>query len=172
MLDCLIDNTSDLRGNNLVCDCKLKWLVEWMVHTNATMDQISCSGPSSHQDQKINDLVATSFDCIKAGLPSPSTSTCPSLCHLTIPLPLFQSSVHPPISSISSPLWPFLYALPHPSHHSSLFLKKHPSSHPHSSLHPLSIHLSVYPPIYLSILLSVYPPICLSTYLSIHPFVH
>ncbi|CAL8259686.1 unnamed protein product [Arctogadus glacialis] len=56
----------DLRGNNLVCDCKLKWLVEWMVHTNATMDQISCSGPSSHQDQKINDLVAASFDCIKA----------------------------------------------------------------------------------------------------------
>ncbi|KAK6293332.1 hypothetical protein J4Q44_G00356580 [Coregonus suidteri] len=27
----------DLRGNQFMCDCKLKWLVEWMVHTNATV---------------------------------------------------------------------------------------------------------------------------------------
>ncbi|KAJ3610379.1 hypothetical protein NHX12_022471, partial [Muraenolepis orangiensis] len=54
----------DLRGNQFICDCKLKWLVEWMVHTNATVDQIYCKGPESHLDKKINDLVPQSFDCI------------------------------------------------------------------------------------------------------------
>uniref|UniRef100_A0AAQ4NNI7 Leucine-rich glioma-inactivated protein 1 n=1 Tax=Gasterosteus aculeatus aculeatus TaxID=481459 RepID=A0AAQ4NNI7_GASAC len=56
----------DLRGNNLICDCKLKWLVEWMHHTNATLDQIYCSGPPVHQGKKINDLLPHSFDCIIA----------------------------------------------------------------------------------------------------------
>nr|XP_057917618.1 leucine-rich glioma-inactivated protein 1b isoform X1 [Doryrhamphus excisus]XP_057917619.1 leucine-rich glioma-inactivated protein 1b isoform X1 [Doryrhamphus excisus] len=54
----------DLRGNNLICDCKLKWLVEWMHQTNATLDQIYCSGPPIHQGKKINDLLPHSFDCI------------------------------------------------------------------------------------------------------------
>ncbi|XP_071317924.1 leucine-rich glioma-inactivated protein 1b isoform X2 [Trachinotus anak] len=56
----------DLRGNNLICDCKLKWLVEWMHSTNATLDQIHCSGPPIHQGKKINDLLPHSFDCITA----------------------------------------------------------------------------------------------------------
>uniref|UniRef100_A0A1A8CPS8 Solute carrier family 35 member G1 n=1 Tax=Nothobranchius kadleci TaxID=1051664 RepID=A0A1A8CPS8_NOTKA len=54
----------DLRGNNLICDCKLKWFVEWIHHTNATLDEIYCSGPSIHQGKKINDLQPHSFDCI------------------------------------------------------------------------------------------------------------
>ncbi|XP_077594991.1 leucine-rich glioma-inactivated protein 1b isoform X2 [Stigmatopora nigra] len=54
----------DLRGNNLICDCKLKWLVEWMHQTNATLDQIYCSGPPIHQGKKINDLLPHSFDCL------------------------------------------------------------------------------------------------------------
>ncbi|KAA8581551.1 hypothetical protein FQN60_003132 [Etheostoma spectabile] len=57
----------DLRGNNLICDCKLKWLVEWMHYTNATLDQIYCSGPPIYQGKKINDLLPHSFDCITAG---------------------------------------------------------------------------------------------------------
>ncbi|XP_056153324.1 leucine-rich glioma-inactivated protein 1b isoform X2 [Lampris incognitus] len=56
----------DLRGNNLICDCKLKWLVEWMHNTNATLDQIYCSGPPMHQGKNINDLLPHSFDCITA----------------------------------------------------------------------------------------------------------
>lgn len=58
----------DLRGNNLICDCKLKWLVEWMHHTNATLDEIYCSGPPIHQGKKLNDLLPHSFDCITAGV--------------------------------------------------------------------------------------------------------
>ncbi|XP_041802805.1 leucine-rich glioma-inactivated protein 1-like [Chelmon rostratus] len=54
----------DLRGNQFTCDCKLKWLVEWIYSTNATVDQIYCKGPASQLDKKINDLVPQSFDCI------------------------------------------------------------------------------------------------------------
>uniref|UniRef100_A0A4W5QYQ4 Leucine-rich glioma-inactivated protein 1 n=1 Tax=Hucho hucho TaxID=62062 RepID=A0A4W5QYQ4_9TELE len=56
----------DLKGNNLECDCKLKWLVEWMHTTNAMVDQIPCSGPPLFQGKLINDLVPESFDCITA----------------------------------------------------------------------------------------------------------
>ncbi|KTF80445.1 hypothetical protein cypCar_00033775, partial [Cyprinus carpio] len=56
----------DLRGNMFSCDCKLKWLVEWMYSTNATVDQLYCSGPPPYQGRKINDLVPRSFDCITA----------------------------------------------------------------------------------------------------------
>ncbi|KAG2463398.1 leucine-rich glioma-inactivated protein 1b isoform X1 [Polypterus senegalus] len=54
----------DLRGNAFNCDCKMKWLVEWMYNTNATVDQISCAGPPAYQGKKINDLLPQSFDCI------------------------------------------------------------------------------------------------------------
>lgn len=57
----------DLRGNLFSCDCKLKWLVDWMIHTNATVDEIYCSGPEAYQGKKINDLEAQSFDCITTG---------------------------------------------------------------------------------------------------------
>lgn len=57
----------DLRGNQFTCDCKLKWLVEWIYSTNATVDQIYCKGPASQLDKKINDLLPQSFDCITTG---------------------------------------------------------------------------------------------------------
>lgn len=72
----------DLRGNNLICDCKLKWLVEWMHHTNATLDQIYCSGPPIHQGKKLNDLLPHSFDCITAGI----IFLCLAPCHGSIML--------------------------------------------------------------------------------------
>lgn len=75
---CFVYAYRDLRGNNLICDCKLKWLVEWMHHTNATLDQIYCSGPPGHQGKKINDLLPHSFDCITAGI------IFPRLCPLVI----------------------------------------------------------------------------------------
>lgn len=56
-----------MRGNQFICDCKLKWLVEWIYSTNATVDQIYCKGPASQLDKKINNLVPQSFDCITTG---------------------------------------------------------------------------------------------------------
>lgn len=67
MLTRNICTTRDLRGNMFICDCKLKWLVEWMHHTNATVDQIHCSGPPLYQGKKINELMPQAFDCITAG---------------------------------------------------------------------------------------------------------
>ncbi|KAK3560182.1 hypothetical protein QTP86_034789, partial [Hemibagrus guttatus] len=63
----------DLRGNMFICDCKLKWLVEWMHNTNATVDQIHCSGPPLYQGKKINELMPQAFDCIAAEFVSRKT---------------------------------------------------------------------------------------------------
>ncbi|TRY91593.1 hypothetical protein DNTS_021757 [Danionella cerebrum] len=59
-----LSHIRDLRGNLFVCDCKLKWLVEWISHTNATVDQIPCDRPSGFHDRKINELAPEDFDCI------------------------------------------------------------------------------------------------------------
>lgn len=67
MLTGYICPSRDLRGNMFICDCKLKWLVEWMHNTNATVDQIHCSGPPLYQGKIINELMPQAFDCITAG---------------------------------------------------------------------------------------------------------
>ncbi|XP_030060678.1 leucine-rich glioma-inactivated protein 1 [Microcaecilia unicolor] len=54
----------DLRGNLFHCDCKLKWLVEWLDSTNATVEQIYCESPSEYKGRKINSLSRKDFDCI------------------------------------------------------------------------------------------------------------
>nr|XP_012422157.1 PREDICTED: leucine-rich glioma-inactivated protein 1 isoform X3 [Odobenus rosmarus divergens] len=54
----------DLRGNSFNCDCKLKWLVEWLSHTNATVEDIYCEGPPEYKKRKINSLSPKDFDCI------------------------------------------------------------------------------------------------------------
>ncbi|XP_028629348.1 leucine-rich glioma-inactivated protein 1 isoform X1 [Grammomys surdaster] len=54
----------DLRGNSFNCDCKLKWLVEWLGHTNATVEDIYCEGPPEYKKRKINSLSPKDFDCI------------------------------------------------------------------------------------------------------------
>uniref|UniRef100_A0A8C2ETM8 Leucine-rich, glioma inactivated 1a n=1 Tax=Cyprinus carpio TaxID=7962 RepID=A0A8C2ETM8_CYPCA len=52
------------RGMEALTKVELRWLVDWMFHTNVTVDQIFCNGPEAYQGKKINDLVAQSFDCI------------------------------------------------------------------------------------------------------------
>lgn len=100
----------DLRGNNLICDCKLKWLVEWMHHTNATLDEIYCSGPPSYQGKRLNDLLPHSFDCITSGLVfQPRCDVIPlkvHVLHWTGATLLFFKSL-PPISpwSLSQSQW-------------------------------------------------------------------
>ncbi|ELK36649.1 Leucine-rich glioma-inactivated protein 1 [Myotis davidii] len=54
----------DLRGNSFNCDCKLKWLVEWLGHTNATVEDIYCESPPEYKKRKINSLSSKDFDCI------------------------------------------------------------------------------------------------------------
>ncbi|KAM7321333.1 hypothetical protein ACRRTK_019425 [Alexandromys fortis] len=54
----------DLRGNALNCDCKVKWLVEWLAHTNTTVAPIYCASPPRFQEHKVQDLPLREFDCI------------------------------------------------------------------------------------------------------------
>ncbi|KAF3818373.1 hypothetical protein GH733_011790 [Mirounga leonina] len=54
----------DLRGNSLNCDCKVKWLVEWLAHTNTTVAPIYCASPPRFQEHKVQDLPLREFDCI------------------------------------------------------------------------------------------------------------
>ncbi|XP_033285581.2 leucine-rich repeat LGI family member 3 isoform X2 [Orcinus orca] len=61
-LDILSD--LDLRGNSLNCDCKVKWLVEWLAHTNTTVAPIYCASPPRFQEHKVQDLPLREFDCI------------------------------------------------------------------------------------------------------------
>uniref|UniRef100_A0A4W3IB63 Leucine-rich repeat LGI family, member 2a n=1 Tax=Callorhinchus milii TaxID=7868 RepID=A0A4W3IB63_CALMI len=51
----------DLRGTDLQCDCKAKWLIGWLQTTNATVSDVICAGPPEHQGKKLIDL--TAFDC-------------------------------------------------------------------------------------------------------------
>lgn len=57
----------DLRGNAFNCDCKLKWLVEWLGSTNATVEDIYCESPPEYKKRKINSLSPKEFDCIITG---------------------------------------------------------------------------------------------------------
>ncbi|XP_053767950.1 leucine-rich repeat LGI family member 3 isoform X2 [Desmodus rotundus] len=61
-LDILSD--LDLRGNSLNCDCKVKWLVEWLAHTNTTAAPIYCASPPRFREHKVQDLPLREFDCI------------------------------------------------------------------------------------------------------------
>lgn len=57
----------DLRGNSFHCDCKIKWLVDWMEKTNASVPAIYCATPFEFQGRRIRDLVPRDFNCITAG---------------------------------------------------------------------------------------------------------
>ncbi|KAK6469484.1 leucine-rich repeat LGI family member 3-like [Huso huso] len=61
-LDILTD--LDLRGNSLSCDCKLKWLVDWLGKTNTSVPAIYCASPPELQGRKLADLKTHDFNCI------------------------------------------------------------------------------------------------------------
>ncbi|XP_060097306.1 leucine-rich glioma-inactivated protein 1 [Heteronotia binoei] len=54
----------DLRGNAFTCDCKLKWLVEWVSRTNTTVEDVYCESPPEYKKRKINNFSPNEFDCI------------------------------------------------------------------------------------------------------------
>lgn len=58
---------SDLRGNAFHCDCKLKWLVEWLSYTNAVVEPIACRSPTELNRTNLNDLRPGAFNCITTG---------------------------------------------------------------------------------------------------------
>lgn len=70
----------DLRGNSLNCDCKIKWLVEWLAHTNTTVAPIYCASPPRFQEHKVQDLPLREFDCITTGrrCPCPTSRATPT----------------------------------------------------------------------------------------------
>lgn len=57
----------DLRGNSFRCDCKIKWLVDWMEKTNTSVPAIYCASPFEFQGRRIHDLTPRDFNCISAG---------------------------------------------------------------------------------------------------------
>ncbi|KAG5280580.1 hypothetical protein AALO_G00061740 [Alosa alosa] len=63
-LDILTD--LDLRGNAFRCDCKIKWLVDWMEKTNTSVPAIYCASPFEFQGRRIHDLTPRDFNCISA----------------------------------------------------------------------------------------------------------
>ncbi|XP_072435576.1 leucine-rich repeat LGI family member 2a isoform X1 [Chiloscyllium punctatum] len=61
-LDSLIE--LDLRGNELQCDCKTKWMTTWLKSINATVTNVFCAGPPEHEGKKLIDLTPSDFDCM------------------------------------------------------------------------------------------------------------
>lgn len=65
----------DLRGNSFHCDCKIKWLVDWMEKTNTSVPAIYCASPFEFQGRRIHDLAPRDFNCISAGFTSSLSNT-------------------------------------------------------------------------------------------------
>uniref|UniRef100_A0A3Q2Z0Y7 Leucine-rich repeat LGI family, member 3 n=1 Tax=Hippocampus comes TaxID=109280 RepID=A0A3Q2Z0Y7_HIPCM len=63
-LDILTD--VDLRGNSFHCDCKIKWLVDWIDKTNTSVPPAYCASPFEFQGRRIHDLAPRDFSCITA----------------------------------------------------------------------------------------------------------
>ncbi|KPP58420.1 leucine-rich repeat LGI family member 3 precursor-like [Scleropages formosus] len=63
-LDILTD--LDLRGNTLHCDCKIKWLLEWMSGTNTSVLPVYCASPPKLQGHQLHDLSVQDFYCISS----------------------------------------------------------------------------------------------------------
>ncbi|XP_074837443.1 leucine-rich glioma-inactivated protein 1-like isoform X1 [Carettochelys insculpta] len=58
----------DLRGNPFHCDCRVKWLVEWLAGTNSSMELGTCQGPAEHNGTRLSQLHPQDFDCITTAL--------------------------------------------------------------------------------------------------------
>ncbi|XP_067398994.1 leucine-rich glioma-inactivated protein 1-like isoform X2 [Emydura macquarii macquarii] len=58
----------DLRGNPFHCDCRIKWLVEWLGSTNASAELGECWGPAELNGTQLSQLRLQDFDCITTAL--------------------------------------------------------------------------------------------------------
>ncbi|XP_020376294.2 leucine-rich repeat LGI family member 3 [Rhincodon typus] len=55
----------DLRGNAFHCDCKVKWLIEWLQVTNTSVPPVHCTSPSKYHNVVVNYLPIRDFDCVR-----------------------------------------------------------------------------------------------------------
>lgn len=68
------DLLRDLRGNSFRCDCKIKWLVDWLEKSNTSVPAIYCASPFEFQGRRIHDLTPRDFNCISAGFTFPQSN--------------------------------------------------------------------------------------------------
>uniref|UniRef100_A0A8C5U8W3 Leucine rich repeat LGI family member 3 n=1 Tax=Malurus cyaneus samueli TaxID=2593467 RepID=A0A8C5U8W3_9PASS len=102
-LDILSD--LDLRGNTLACDCKIKWLVEWLESTNTTVPAVFCSSPGQFEGQRIRDLALGDFQCITTGKGTLSSAV--SAEPFTYASDLYVALAQPGASSCSILKWDY-----------------------------------------------------------------
>ncbi|XP_065276639.1 leucine-rich glioma-inactivated protein 1-like isoform X1 [Emys orbicularis] len=103
----------DLRGNPFHCDCRIKWLVEWLSSTNASTELGECQGPAELNGTRLSQLQLQDFDCITTGTgplsqPHPAPGSKPhAVLYAAVPqLP------HPRSGCISAPALALFQSLP------------------------------------------------------------
>ncbi|KAM4651921.1 leucine-rich glioma-inactivated protein 1-like [Discoglossus pictus] len=72
----------DLRGNPMHCDCKIKWLAQWVsgVGKNiAVWPPLPCEVPPNHKGRRLSDLTARDFDCVSGKIVQRWSFKLPSL---------------------------------------------------------------------------------------------
>ncbi|XP_053307526.1 leucine-rich glioma-inactivated protein 1-like [Spea bombifrons] len=72
----------DLRGNPMLCNCQMKWLIEWMngIGKNvAVWPPLPCAEPSKLIGRNLSDLTVNDFYCVSSNLIQRWTFKLPSL---------------------------------------------------------------------------------------------
>ena len=55
----------DFSSENLVCDCRMKWIVPWVANTGVNIADTLCTGPSSLKDTPVKNLNRDNLNCGK-----------------------------------------------------------------------------------------------------------
>lgn len=57
----------DLRGNMFECDCRAKWLIDWLKQSNATVSDVYCAGPADRKGMRLKDVPDQRKECLSTG---------------------------------------------------------------------------------------------------------
>lgn len=57
----------DLRGNMFECDCRAKWLIDWLKQSNATVSDVYCAGPADRKGMRLKDVPDQQKECLSTG---------------------------------------------------------------------------------------------------------
>ncbi|XP_053546114.1 leucine-rich glioma-inactivated protein 1 [Bombina bombina] len=72
----------DLRGNPMHCDCKIKWLVQWINTIGKNIPvwlPLPCEEPEKHRGRNLSSLSEHEFDCVTGNIVQRWTFKLPSL---------------------------------------------------------------------------------------------